>query len=48
MEISNLLDRVQCSSHRNADWTPEKNGWTDWELQQRDRKYKIVPIGAEE
>ena len=31
--------RVQTNSHKCAHWSWEKNGWTQWEFQQRTGKY---------
>ena len=40
MEIGNLLNRVQGNAHKDDQRTWEKNGWTQWEVQQRVRRYK--------
>ena len=32
--------RVQNIGHENASWTWETSGWTQWDLQQKDRKFK--------
>ena len=39
VEIGELPDRVQGSDHKD-ERTPEKNGWTQWEIWQRVRRYK--------
>ena len=33
---------IQNDDHKDVDWY-QKNEWTQWELQQRERKYKKVP-----
>ena len=45
---SNLPDRVQRNSHKNVHWTWEKKGGTQWDLQQRFRKYKKGQIRTKE
>ena len=43
-----LMKGVQCNDHKDAHWTWEKNRWTQWEFQQRDRKYKKILIRGED
>lgn len=40
--ISNLLDKEFNNGHKYAYQFWEKNGWTQWELKKKGRKYKKV------
>lgn len=43
-EISNLPDReFKVRGNKDTHRTQEKNGWTHWDLQQRDWNHKKVP-----
>lgn len=42
MEVSNLPDRGKSHGHKNAHCNGEKNRWAQWNLKQRERKYKKV------
>ena len=44
MEKSNLPNTVHSNRYKNAHWTWEKNGWTQWEVEKRDGKYKKEQI----
>ena len=40
MKISNLSERVQGNGHKDAHWTTDTNGYTQWEFQERDKDIK--------
>lgn len=46
MDISNLPDK-KIQSDKDTNQTQEKNRWSKWEFQQRDRKYKKEQVELE-